>query len=42
MKQLQYAGDISLELYPYTDTPSEAGKQGREHLLPMLEYYHLL
>ena len=42
MKQLHYDKDISLELYPYTDTPSEAGKQGRERLLPMLEYYHLL
>ena len=42
MKQLQYAGDISLELYPYTGTPSEAGRQGRAHLLPMLEYYNLL
>jgi sugar phosphate isomerase/epimerase len=42
MKQLHYDGDISLELYPYTDTPSQAGKQGRVHLLPMLEYYNLL
>jgi sugar phosphate isomerase/epimerase len=42
MKQLHYDGDISLELYPYTDTPSEAGRQGRVHLLPMLEYYNLL
>jgi len=42
MKQLHYDKDISLELYPYTDIPSEAGKQGREHLLPMLEYYNLL
>ena len=42
MKQLQYDGDISLELYPYTDTPSEAGRQGRALLLPMLETYRLL
>jgi len=42
MARLHYRGDISLELYPYTDTPSEAGKQGRALLLPMLETYRLL
>jgi sugar phosphate isomerase/epimerase len=42
MARLHYRGDISLELYPYTDTPSEAGKQGRALLLPLLETYRLL
>jgi sugar phosphate isomerase/epimerase len=42
MARLHYQGDISLELYPYTENPSEAGRQGRDHLLPLLEYYNLL
>jgi sugar phosphate isomerase/epimerase len=37
MATLGYAGDISLELYPYVDNPSEAGRSGRDYLLPMLE-----
>jgi len=42
MARLHYRGDISLELYPYTDTPAEAGRQGRTLLLPMLESFSLL
>jgi sugar phosphate isomerase/epimerase len=42
MARLHYRGDISLELYPYTDTPAEAGRQGRALLLPMLESFSLL
>jgi sugar phosphate isomerase/epimerase len=42
MARLHYQGDISLELYPYTDTPSEAGRQSRALLLPLLESYRLL
>jgi sugar phosphate isomerase/epimerase len=36
MKSLQYAHDISLELYPYTDRPEEAGRKSLDHLLPMM------
>jgi sugar phosphate isomerase/epimerase len=41
MTQLNYIGDISLELYPYTENPSAAGKEGHRHLLPMLEAVQL-
>lgn len=37
MGRLGYDGDISLELYPYVDTPDEAGKESREHLVPIFE-----
>lgn len=37
MKQNGYQHDMSLELYPYTDQPEEAGKQSMVHLLPMLK-----
>jgi sugar phosphate isomerase/epimerase len=37
MATMGYAGDMSLELYPYVDNPSEAGRSGREFLLPMLQ-----
>ena len=42
MSRLKYQGDISLELYPYTDNPCEAGRHGRMHLLPLLEVFNLL
>jgi len=42
MARLKYQGDISLELYPYTDNPCEAGRHGRMHLLPLLEAFNLL
>jgi sugar phosphate isomerase/epimerase len=32
-----YPHDMSLELYPYTDQPEEAGRQSLDHLLPMLQ-----
>ena len=35
MARLGYDGDISLELYPYVDTPDQAGQASREHLLPI-------
>jgi sugar phosphate isomerase/epimerase len=35
MARLGYTGDISLELYPYVDTPDEAGRDSREYLLPL-------
>ena len=35
MARLGYTGDISLELYPYVDTPDEAGRASRAHLLPI-------
>jgi len=37
MKRLDYRHDMSLELYPYTDRPDEAGEQSLAHLLPLLE-----
>ena len=36
MKQNGYEHDMSLELYPYTDRPEEAGRQSLVHLMPML------
>lgn len=36
MRRLGYAHDMSLELYPYTARPEEAGRQSLAHLLPML------
>ncbi len=36
MKRLGYNCDMSLELYPYTDRPEEAGSRSLAHLLPML------
>ena len=37
IKQSGYGHDMSLELYPYTDRPEEAGRQSLDHLLPLLE-----
>lgn len=37
IKQSDYQHDMSLELYPYTDRPEEAGRQSVDHLLPMLK-----
>ncbi len=37
MVQLGYSGHISLELYPYVDTPDEAGRESLEHLQPLLD-----
>ena len=37
MQRLGYQHDMSLELYPYTDRPEEAGRQSLLHLLPMLQ-----
>ncbi|MDJ0723456.1 MAG: sugar phosphate isomerase/epimerase, partial [Desulfobacterales bacterium] len=34
MARLGYDGDISLELYPYVDTPDEAGRESLDHLRP--------
>jgi sugar phosphate isomerase/epimerase len=35
MRRLGYAGDISLELYPYVDTPEEAGRESLAFLKPI-------
>ena len=35
MARLGYRGHISLELYPYVDTPEMAGRQSLEHLMPI-------
>lgn len=35
MVELKYQGDISLELYPYTDTPESAGQESLEYLRPI-------
>jgi len=37
MKRLGYQGDISLELYPYVDTPEAAGRKSLEYIRPMFE-----
>ena len=37
MGRLGYESDISLELYPYVDTPDEAGQESREYLTPIFE-----
>lgn len=37
MAKLKYQGDISLELYPYTDTPEFAGQESLEYLRPFFE-----
>lgn len=42
MKQLNYAHDISLELYPYVDSPREAGAESYAVLIPMMEQAGLL
>lgn len=35
MRRLGYTGDISLELYPYVDTPEEAGRESLAYLKPL-------
>jgi sugar phosphate isomerase/epimerase len=35
MARLGYSGHISLELYPYLDTPEEAGRESMEYLRPI-------
>ena len=37
MTTLGYTGDISLELYPYTDRPEEAGRESLDFLRPVFE-----
>ena len=37
MVRLNYQGDISLELYPYTDIPEEAGRKSIEFLKPIFD-----
>jgi sugar phosphate isomerase/epimerase len=37
IKRMNYRGDISLELYPYVDTPVEAGREGRAYLLSIFQ-----
>jgi len=37
MVRLGYCRDISLELYPYVDTPVEAGLESLQRLQPMLQ-----
>jgi sugar phosphate isomerase/epimerase len=37
MLNFGYSGDISLELYPYTDTPDEAGRESLQYLRPIFE-----
>lgn len=37
MKRLGYAGDVSLELYPYVDAPEAAGKESLDFLRPLFE-----
>jgi hypothetical protein len=37
MARMDYQGDISLELYPYVDTPEAAGRESLEYLRPIFE-----
>ena len=37
MAALGYKGDISLELYPYVDSPEEAGRASLQYLLPIFK-----
>jgi len=37
MAKLGYRGDISLELYPYTDMPEEAGRKSLDFLAPIFK-----
>ena len=37
MARMGYKGDICLELYPYTDTPEEAGRESLEYLRPLFD-----
>ena len=37
MVKLGYKGDISLELYPYVDTPEPAGRESLDYLKPLFE-----
>jgi len=37
MINLGYEGDVSLELYPYVDTPEEAGRESLEYLQTLLQ-----
>ena len=37
MLRMGYGGHISLELYPYVDTPDEAGRESLAHLKPILQ-----
>ena len=37
MINLGYEGDVSLELYPYVDTPVEAGRESLEYLRALLQ-----
>jgi len=37
MIRLGYQGDVSLELYPYVDTPEEAGRESLNYLRSLLE-----
>jgi len=37
IRGLDYQHDISLELYPYVDTPEAAGKESLAHLVPLMQ-----
>ena len=37
MANFGYSGDISLELYTYTDTPDEAGRESLNYLRPIFK-----
>jgi sugar phosphate isomerase/epimerase len=41
MLRLEYQGDVSLELYPYVDTPEEAGRESLEYLQTLLQKANL-
>lgn len=39
LREFEYKKDICLELYPYTETPCEAGLKSIEHLKPVMGKY---
>ncbi len=41
MVKLKYQGDISLELYPYVDTPESAGQESLDYLHPIFKKANL-
>lgn len=39
LNELEYKGDVCLELYPYTENPCRAGEESMSHLGPIMETY---
>jgi len=35
--RMEYPGDVCVELYPYTETPDDAGRESLDYLMPLFE-----